>query len=662
MKMMHRYIPTTAVYFVLAAVFLMLSFTAFRLVLLMTTAGLADAVPSGVLFQSFLVGLRFDFAVTSYLMLPLVLLGLVPFVDITRSVIIRRINAILLIVLTAAAFLFHLIDIEFFRFFNSRLNGTAMIWKEDPGFVTGMIWDMYPVIRYMLILLVLTVGVTLLVRWAQRRMLTGRTKSPVLTNTVYLIVLLSVFGLGARGRLEEKSPLRWGLAYFSKYDYANQLALNPTFTFLHDAVYRAGSRQQVSKLLETIHDPAADKITRQMLGRPLDSANTAAGRIVEKVRFEPPGADPANVILIIMESFGSTAIGSLDRKFPYDLSPCFDSLADSGLLCTDFYSNGMHTYSGLFSSLYGYPPGFGPLIMKQTAGQYDLNGLPQILRAHDYRTLFFTTHDPHFDNMQGFLMANGVEQIYSLFDYDTDEKLSTLGVPDHVMFDRAADVLRQQTGQRFFATLLTGSNHGPWTIPDVVEGKVSDADPLHKQLNAFKYSDWALGRFVRRLEADVAFDNTLIVVTADNGLLHQPTLDMDLSQYRIPLLLYWIGADKPAPARIDRLGSQIDIVATVMARLRLSYDNCTFGNDLLEDRPQATRFAHFSEWYLVGYIQDSLYSITRMDGPESLYRLNDRTRDIADSLKPVVADYNRRALAIYQAAYHNMRRVILDRP
>ena len=661
MKTLHRYIPLTAVYFALVAVFLMFSFAAFRLALLITTADLADTVPAGVLFQSFLVGLRFDFAVTSYLMLPLVLLGLLPFLDLTRSVIIRRINAVLLIILTSAAFLFHLIDIEFFRFFNSRLNGTAMIWKEDPGFVAGMVWEMYPVIRYMLILLVLTVGVTLLVRWAQRRMLTGRPKSPVLTNTVYLIVLLSVFALGARGRLEEKSPLRWGVAYFSTYDYANQLALNPTFTFLHDAVYRAGSRQQVSELLDKIHDPTADIITRQMLGRPLDSAGATAGRIVEKVRFDPPNTEPANVILIILESLGSTGIGSLDRKFPYDLSPCFNSLADSGVLCTNFYSNGMHTYTGLFSSLYGYPPGFGPLIMKQTAGQYYLNGLPHILRSNDYRTLFFTTHDPHFDNMQGFLMANGVEQVYSLFDYDSHEKLSTLGVPDHVMFDRAVDILRQQTDQRFFATLLTGSNHGPWIIPDVLTDKVSDSDPLYKQLNAFKYSDWALGRFVRQLEADSTFDNTLIVVTADNGLLHQPTMDMDLSQYRIPLLLYRIGPDKPAPARFDRLGSQIDIVATVMGRLRLDYDNYTFGNDLLVDRPQTTRFAHFSEWYLVGYIQDSLYSISRIDGPESLYRLSDLTHDIADSLGPVSADYSRRALAIYQAAYHNMRRVIPQR-
>ena len=82
------------------------------------------------------------------------------------------------------------------------------------------------------------------------------------------------------------------------------------------------------------------------------------------------------------------------------------------------------------------------------------------------------------------------------------------------------------------------------------------------------------------------------------------------------------------------------------------------GNDMLDERPftTTTRFAHFSEWYLVGFIQDDLYSITRMDGPESLYRLDDLTRDISDSIPAVSAEYSRRALAVYQSAYRNMKR------
>jgi phosphoglycerol transferase MdoB-like AlkP superfamily enzyme len=88
--------------------------------------------------------------------------------------------------------------------------------------------------------------------------------------------------------------------------------------------------------------------------------------------------------------------------------------------------------------------------MKLFTSENSFWGLPSILREHDYQTLFFCTHDPQFDNMQGFLMSNGMMRVYSLFDYASDEKLSTLGVPDHVMFDHAVEFIKKNhAGKRF---------------------------------------------------------------------------------------------------------------------------------------------------------------------------------------------------------------------
>ena len=655
MKRSPKYLSTTATYFIVAAVLLTLFFQLWRLILLLATSNMAEAVPSSVLVQSFLVGLRFDFAVTSYIMLPLVLFGMLPFIDISRSKIARWINFVLLIILSAAAFFANLVDIEFFRFFNTRLNGTALLWKDEQSFMFSMIWDMYPVVRYFLLYFIILAVFIILARWALRRLIVHLPQSPVWANLVYMILLIAMFVIGARGRIEEKSPLRWGVAYFSEYDYANQLALNPTFTFLSDAVRDAGSGKQARQLMEEINDPQAETITRRMLGLPDSLAESPPSRIYRSVRFDPSNDNPPNVILIIMESFGSTRIGTLGNRLPYDLSPHFDSLANDGICFTNVYSTGMHTYAGLFSTLYGYPPVFGNLIMKQASGKDHFWGLPHILREHGYRTMFFTTHDPHFDNMQGFLMANGVDKVYSMFDWDPSERVSTLGVPDHLMFDHAIDVFRNLSGARFFATLLTGSNHGPWIIPDVEFERVPESEHLHKSLNAFKYSDWALGRFVRTLESNPAFENTLVVVTADNGILYEPVADMDLTQYQIPLLFYWIGNNRPAPERIDRLGGQLDIVATVMGQLHLDYENYTFGRDLLDSTDTIAPFAHFSEWYNIGYIEDQYYLITRIGGPESLYRLSDPMTNLTDSLHDLMRGYRRKALAFYQTAYHNMQ-------
>jgi len=647
------------VYFGVSTVLLVAFFQLWRLIVLVASGDLAGSVPAGVLVQSFLVGMRFDIAIACYIALPITALGLFPFVDIVRNCVTRWTSFTLLIALGAIAFFVHLVDIEFFRFFNSRLNGTALLWSDSPDFALGMIWETYPVIRYLLLYVAVLCLFAILVFLLQRRLIVRGGRSPVPTNTVWLVGLLALFVLGARGRIEEKSPLRWGMAFFSTYEFANQLALNPVFTLVRDIVYDVGSREQVEELLAGIYDPEAETITRRLLGRPNMPTGDQDERIVSRVQFDSTAHDPPSVVLIIMESFGSIRIGALGGGSPYDLSPCFDSLAEQGILFSNIYSTGMHTYTGIVSTLYGYPPGFGKLLMKQAAGRAELWGLPHILNEKDYRTLFFTTHDPHFDNMQGFLMANGFERMYSMFDYGEEEKLSTLGVPDHIMFDNALETLRSYSGERFFATCLTGSNHGPWIIPDAPFDRVPKTDPKHSELDAFKYSDWALGRFVRQLENDSLFENTLVVVTADNGLLDHPVTDIDLSQFRIPLLLYWIGDGGPEPERVDRLGSQLDIEATVMGRLRLDYDNYTFGNDLLDSVANCTPLAHFSEWYKIGYVEEDYLAVARLENRNSLYRFSEPAVDLADSLSETTSEYVRRAQAIYQSAYHNLQRPIL---
>jgi len=659
---MRRYISRSALYFTSIGLLLVVFQQVWRLILLVLTQELAARVPGSVLAKSFLVGSRFDVAIAGYVVLPLVVLGMLPGWDLVRSRVARWINFLLLCLVTAGVFFVHLVDIEFFKFFNVRLNGTAHLWKDSPGVMFPMIWEMYPVVRFLILYALILTAFILAARYLRKQLIDRSRHSPIAIELVYAVVLMAACGLAIRGRIEEKSPLRWGVAYFSDYAYANQLALSPVFTYFHDLIFDAGSAKQVDRLMKEIDDPRAEVITRTLLGDTTVASGAESQRIHHVVAFDPANSDPPNVIVIIMESFGSSMIGVLDHMQPYDLSPCFDSLSQTGILFSNIYSAGMHTYTGLFATLYGYPAGFGNAVMKRALGHNHPWGLPQILKSHGYRTLFFATSDPHFDNMQGFLMANGIETISSLFDYNQHEKLSTMGVPDHVMFDRAMKTLGKETSRPYCAVILTGSNHGPWIIPDVPMAKLPDTAKYYRELVAFQYSDWALGRFVRMLEADPAFANTLVVVTADNGLPHQQVTDMDLTQYRIPLLLEWVGPGHRRAFRDDRLGSQMDIVATVMGQVRLPYDDYTFGRDLLDTIPHGVPFAFFSEWYKMGYIEDSLYAIVRLNGPESLYELSDPATDVAALFPQVVSDYRRKALAIYQTAYHNLQRPLVGDP
>jgi len=649
-----KFISWPALYYLAIAGVLVVFFELWRLLLLWRQSDLASAVPGAVLTKAFWVGLRFDLVIACYLAAPLYVAGIIPFLEITRRAAVRRLSFGVLVIVVGVIFLAHLIDLEFFPFFNSRLNGMALTWRDTPGMMLSMVWEMFPVIRYLLLFAVVLAAFVWVARQLQRRLLEGRRPSPIWINLVYLPAVLVILVIGARGRIEQKSPIRTGMAYFSEYDFANQLALNPAFTFWRDAIYDARDKDNLEQMMASIDCPDGPGVVQQLLGIP-DSAG--GERICRHVRFMPPNDDPPNVILVIMESFGNTKLDVLDNRFPFRLSPGFDSLAEEGVLFTNFYSAGRHTYTGVFSSLLGCPHQFTELVMKMVPGQTRFKSLASILRDHGYRTCFFLTHDPHFDNLQGFVMANGVMKTYSALDYDPELRISTWGVPDHVMFDRTVAELRDHQQEPFFAMLLTTSFHGPWIVPDMPFERVPPGVEREDELNAFKYSDWALRRFVRMLQSDPAFANTLIFITADNGSPFRPMLDLDLTEFAIPLLILDTDRRLPAGKRLDRLGGQLDIPATVMGLVRLDYDDYSFGRNLLDSVTGVTDFAHFSAWFKIGYIEDNYYLIHRLrGGPRTLYRVDDCRVNLADSLPELAREYEKKALAIFKTGYHNVKR------
>jgi len=651
-----RAISRPALYTLALGALMILFFQSWRLFALIRQWDLGQTVPAATLLESFLVGARFDISIAAGAIIPLYLLSIIPGLDLVRQRWFRWVYFTLLTLIASALFLLHVFDIEFFAFFHSRLNGMALSWKQSQDILLSMIWQTYPVIRYLLLAAVMTAAFVFAARRLMTPLLLRPLPSPVWANLIWLPLVLVLLIVGVRGRLAVKTPIRTGVAYFSAYQFANQLALNPVFTFLRDAVYDARERNEINAILDAIEVPDKYPLVANLLNLPKNYRALAGGKFIRPVSPDTVNPAPPNIIVVVMESFGATRIGSLDNRWPYDMAPCFDSLADEGLLFTRFYSSGMHTYAGLFSVLTGCPHQCTELVMKGVAGQAHFWTLAHMLRLHHYRTLFFLTHDPHFDNMHGFAAANGFERTVSSLDYTEEQLFSTWGVPDHVMFDRAVEELRTLPPQPFFALMLTTSNHGPWLVPDVPFARIPDTADRADELNAFRYSDWALGRFVRAVQNDPLLQNTIIVVTADNGVPFRVCQDMDLTQYHVPCLIVDTDRRVPEGKRIDRLGGHYDIPATVMGLTGLPYDNFTFGHDLLDTASTCRDYAHFSEWFNVGYLEGDYFFIYRHDGaPRSLLRIDDPCRDIADSLPQTADRYQRQALALFKTSYYNQR-------
>ncbi len=654
-----NFVSAPALYALNATALLILFFELWRLILFIYTRDIGPHIPANVLVESFLIGARFDLRVASVIILPLFLLATVPWFDITRNAFMRRLNLAILSVLAALVFFVHLTDLEYFDYFNTRLNGSALLWTDHPGDMISMIWETYPVITF-LILWAVTLGIFLFVLFRLTRFfITKFGRVHALTNLVWAAATISVLVLGLLGRIYEVAPMRWGLAYFSHYDYANQLAINPTENLMRDIGYDAGHRAQIARLVDNMDVPAgyADTVRALLAGEP----NPPDWRMHRHITYNSSKADTPNVILVINESFAASKISALGAQYPYELTPRFDSLGNHSILFTNFYSAGTHTYSGLFTSLYGTSHLFGKVVMKQVRGHYHYYGLPSILRDHGFYTVFFTTQDPHFDNMQGFLMAHGVERVYGIFDYDQSQYLSWLGVPDHTMFDTAVTRLRQlaQKPNPFFATLLTGSNHGPWRVPDVTFARLPDTIKNAPELNAIRYADWALVRFVDTLFHDPAFKNTIIILTADNGYKWDLATDLDLSILHIPLLICNTSQLDAPPVEVPRLGDQTDILSTVMGMLQLDYDNYSFGNDMFDTISTVTDFALCTRWYEMGYMEGDYYFIRRLNtGKETLVRRDDKHTDILVDNPDIAATMRRHAMSIYRTTFEEIQKPI----
>ena len=569
-----------------AAVFLAI-FILLRVLLLIWNRDLTTGIPSTALVQAFWTGMRFDVVIVSYCAMPLALTFLFP--DRRAS---RIISLYWLGFCGAITIFLGIAELEFYREFHARLNSLAFQYlKEDPRTVASMLWHGFPILRYLL-LFGLVLGLyfgglfladRIAARWAKR----GSRPHGLLGRLLAVVLFLLVAILGARGTLRSGPPLRWGDAYFSQHPFANHLGLNGTYT-LAKAVESIGNEGLRAKWQQVLPRPEALTVTRRML-------LTDRDELLEKERFavlrrhDPvpaPGVGPIkNVVVIIMESFSAEFVGAL--RHGTGVTPEFDRLAAKGVLFDHFFSNGTHTHQGMFASVASFPnlPGF-EYLMQQPQGAHAFSGLPVLLKERGFDDLYVYNGDFAWDNQEGFFRNQGMTRFIGRHDFRDPKVVNpTWGVSDEDMFDRALIELEEAAKRApFFAVLQTLSNHTPYVLPSPLpfEPVKTAAGPLSEHLTAMKYSDWALGRFFREAEQAPYYPETLFVITGDHGFSTTEQLGgIDVLRFHVPLLLIGPGIQEAYGARRSVVGTQVDIVPTVMGALGKPFVHQSWGRNLL---------------------------------------------------------------------------------
>lgn len=399
--------------------------------------------------------------------------------------------------------------------------------------------------------------------------------------TSFLVLVLTF--LAIRGGLG-LAPINQSSSYYSFHTPLNHLATNTSWNLLFS----------ILKTNKAIEQGRVAYFDEKNLHKNLQEVYKSNSKEQEKIlRYTRP-----NVVLVIMESYTSDVIETLGGE--KGVAPYFSKLTQEGLLFDNIYSTGDRTDKGLVGILSGYPAQTCSSIIKEPQKFEKLPTLPAIFKKKGYATSVYYGGESEFANFKAYWNYAGFNEIIDENQFKEKNKNSKWGTHDHVVFEKVIKDLNSQKAP-FFTTVLTLSSHEPFETPiktpyDEVANTETDKDK--KQANLFRkaayYTDWSINKFMEAAKKQSWYNQTLFIFVADHGS-RLPKLYKDTHQtekYRIPLLFYGNAISKDFLAtRNSRIGSQTDIVTTLLGQLGIDNSQFKWGKDLLN--PSSKQFAFY---------------------------------------------------------------------
>jgi phosphoglycerol transferase MdoB-like AlkP superfamily enzyme len=428
------------------------------------------------------------------------------------------------------------------------------------------------------------------------------------------------------------------LSKISSNNYANELSSNGIYSF-----FAALKNNQID--YETFYTKRDNRLAfnklRELLKEPNNTFST--DNIFDITRqIKNNGKEKRlNVVVIIVESLSAEYLGIFGNKD--SLTPNLDRLAEASLLFTNVYATWTRTDRGLEAITLSLPPTPGRSIVKRPDNE-NIFSWGFIMRSRGYDTKFIYGGYGYFDNMNYFFSHNGFETIDRRNIATNDIHFENAwGVCDEDLFDKAIKEFNTsfKNNKPFFAEIMTTSNHRPYIYPD---GRIDILSKTGRN-GAVKYTDYAIGKFIKDAQKEPWFRDTIFVIVADHCASSAGKTKLPMKKYEIPMLIY-----APAhltPQKIDKLASQIDIAPTVLGLLNFSYKTKFFGRDILKMQKEQER-ALIGTYEKLGYVKNDNLIILDVKNENSMYQLNRHTGEP----KRVLIDKNLldEAISYYQGA------------
>lgn len=387
---------------------------------------------------------------------------------------------------------------------------------------------------------------TMLLAWPAIRLtprkLPSVTKKPV--GTVAMLVLAELIFLMIRGGVQE-STMNVGRAYYSDHLFLNHAAVNPVFSL-------GSSISKIKKFNEQFRYASPEECDAAFKG--LYPADT------EDVTESLLRTDHPQLIMIQLESYGAQFIEELGGR--KNVSPEISRLIKEGVLFENVYANSYRTDRGTVSAFSGHLSYPTVSVMKIPAKMNRLPSIAHALADEGYATDYTYGGDINIMGKKGYLISAGFQKLTSSKDFSVAEvNESKWGANDSLVFHRVLKNISSRPAEgHWFTAFQTIDSHEPFEVP---YHRLPD-----KVKNAFAWTDHCLGQFIDGLKKLPVWDNLLIVIYADHGIMYDQTYE-DPEFFHIPML--WLGGALKEPRRISTLMNQSDMAATILSQMGVSH-------------------------------------------------------------------------------------------
>ena len=582
----------------------------------------------------FLIGLFYDLVVAFYAAIPIILYcWIVP-----RKIYNHRWHRFFLyglfglitflLLFNAAAEWF------FWDEFSVRYNFIAVDYLVYTTEVIGNIQESYPILPYLLALLVIVAIV--LVRYLRHNIKSSQQsgmKFAKRTVIALLLLLIPAFSWFFISNV---------LKNFSNNNYVKELSGNGLYEF--GAAFW-NNELDYNRFYVTEKDEEAFKQLRQLILQPGEEfINNSSFTIARTVT--PDSAErKMNVVLISVESLSGSFLKYFGNE--QNITPVLDSLIPHGLFFSNFYATGTRTVRGLESLSAALPPTPGQSTVRRPNNE-DMFTLGSVFKNKSYDVKFIYGGNSFFDNMGYYFGHNS----YEVIDQDNIPKMpkdslyheTAWGVADEHLFTKAIGEMDKSyaAGKLFFNHVMTVSNHRPYTFP---KGRIDRNPDDQSREGAVKYSDYCIGKFLNEAKQKPWFNNTVFVIVADHCAKVAGKTEIPVNNYHIPCLIYSPGFIQPKIE--NRLTSQIDLAPTLLGMMNMPYQSKFFGFDINKVKPGDERI-FLSTYQLIAYVKNNKMVLMSPVKKVEMYAVN--FVDGSSKKIPLEDSLVKEAVAYYQSA------------